>query len=497
MARQATRLRAQRPLPGAPTSLACAVGSPAAVTPHISPDSRRRSPEALCDPPYRPTGGNATRDLFALLKPQRYRSSPAWRWSNSSIESQDPIDAALVPPLKRSGDVRHTLTALPALPELSLLLRREPCPCVPLHTHTSSSGKIRRCCVDRLNSLPKADVTTINVSMLCRCGTVGQLHEPYPSRGRWISSQFSRTPATLALFISRSARLRAPRTCRRRRPLSRERRCRGGSLFSQLILWRSMNDPREVRRAVRHGEHSGHTAGLAPGYVQGNVCILPREYAEEFALFCERNPKPCPLLAASQPGEAQLPSLGKDLDIRTDVPRYRVFRNGERVEDVGDIRALWREDLVAFVLGCSFSFEQALLEAGLRLRYLEEGKNVPMYRTSIDTAPAGRFRGKLVVSMRPFKPADAIRAIEITSRYPRVHGAPVHLGRPDLIGIEDLARPWAGDPTEVREDELPLFWACGITPQSVLLDARPSLCITHAPGHMLVTDLTNASLASP
>jgi uncharacterized protein YcsI (UPF0317 family) len=205
-----------------------------------------------------------------------------------------------------------------------------------------------------------------------------------------------------------------------------------------------MDDPREVRRAIRRGEHSTHTAGLAPGYVQGNVCILPREYAEE----------------------------------------------------VGDIRALWREDLVAFVIGCSFSFEQALLAAGLRLRYVEQGTNVPMYRTSIDTAPAGRFRGKLVVSMRPFRPADAIRAIEITSRYPRVHGAPVHIGRPDLIGIEDLARPWAGDPTKVREDELPLFWACGVTPQSVVLDARPSLCITHAPGHMLVTDLVNTSLAS-
>src|SRR5712691_23910 len=220
----------------------------------------------------------------------------------------------------------------------------------------------------------------------------------------------------------------------RRLPSPREF-CRGGSLLFQPISWRSMSDPREVRRAIRRGEHSGHTAGLAPGYVQGNVCILPREYAEEFALFCERNPKPCPLLAASQPGEAQLPSLGEDLDIRTDVPRYRVFRDGEPVEDVGDIR--------------------------------------------------------------PFKPADAIRAIEITSRYPRVHGAPVHLGRPDLIGIEDLARPWAGDPTEVREDELPLFWACGITPQSVVLEARPSLCITHVPGHMLVTDLVNASLASP
>lgn len=256
-----------------------------------------------------------------------------------------------------------------------------------------------------------------------------------------------------------------------------------------------MDNPREVRLAIRRGEHSTHTAGLARGDVQGNVWILPREYAEEFALFCERNPKPCPLLAASAPGEARLPSLGEDLDIRTDVPRYRVYRDGALVEDLLDIRALWREDLVAFVLGCSFSFEQALIDAGLRLRYVEEGKNVPMYRTSIDTASAGRFRGKLVVSMRPFKHADAIRAIEITSRYPRVHGAPVHIGRPDLIGIDDLARPWAGDPTEVHEDELPLFWACGITPQSVVLDARPSLCITHAPGHMLVTDLFNTSLA--
>src|SRR5258708_12714727 len=160
-----------------------------------------------------------------------------------------------------------------------------------------------------------------------------------------------------------------------------------------------MNDPREVRRAIRHGEHSGHTAGLAPGYVQGNVCVVVRECGEELGVFCESNPKPCPLLAASAPGDPRLPSLGDDLDIRTDVPRYRVFRDGERVEDVGDIRALWREDLVAFVLGCSFSFEQALLEAGLRLRYVEEGKNVPMYRTSIDTPPARRFRRQVGVSI--------------------------------------------------------------------------------------------------
>jgi uncharacterized protein YcsI (UPF0317 family) len=255
-----------------------------------------------------------------------------------------------------------------------------------------------------------------------------------------------------------------------------------------------MVHPREVRQSIRAGRHRGHTAGLAPGYVQGNLCILPRQYAADFQAFCERNPKPCPLLAMAAPGDPRLPSLGEDLDIRTDVPRYRVFRNGVLQEEIENLNRVWRDDLVTFVLGCSFSFEEALMKAGLRLRYVEEGRNVPMYRTSLDTVPAGPFRGKLVVSMRPFRPADAIRAIEITSRYPRVHGSPVHLGDPRLIGIEDLEKPWAGDPTEVREDELPLFWACGITPQSVVLEARPSLCLTHAPGHMLVTDLENASL---
>ena len=256
-----------------------------------------------------------------------------------------------------------------------------------------------------------------------------------------------------------------------------------------------MNDPREVRRAIRAGRHRRHTAGLARGYVQGNVCILPREYAAEFRAFCEANPKPCPLLAMSAPGDPLLPALGEDLDIRTDVPRYRVFSDGTLIEEMQDLRNLWRDDLVTFILGCSFSFEEALMAAGLPLRYVEQGRNVPMYRTSIDTVPAGRFHGKLVVSMRPFTPAHAIRAIEITSRYPRVHGAPVHIGSPEAIGIRNLDEPWAGDPTEVRDGELPLFWACGITPQSVVLEAKPSLCITHAPGHMLVTDLENASLA--
>jgi len=255
------------------------------------------------------------------------------------------------------------------------------------------------------------------------------------------------------------------------------------------------SDPRAVRRAARSGAHAGHTAGLAPGYVQGNVCILPRDYADDFFVFCQRNPKPCPLLAASDPGDPRLPALAADLDIRSDVPSYRVFRDGEPAGDVPDIRELWRDDLVAFVLGCSFSFEEALVDAGVPLRHIAEGKNVPMYLTDVDTAPAGPFRGKLVVSMRPFTPANAIRAIQITSRFPSVHGAPVHIGRPELIGIEDIDEPWVGDRTEVRNDELPVFWACGVTPQSVVRQARPPLCITHTPGHMLVTDLRNASLA--
>jgi uncharacterized protein YcsI (UPF0317 family) len=257
-----------------------------------------------------------------------------------------------------------------------------------------------------------------------------------------------------------------------------------------------LRDPRAARRAIRAGTHARHTAGVAPGYVQGNLCILSREYAQDFQTFCKRNPKPCPLLAMSAPGDPRLPSLAADLDIRTDVPSYRVFRDGEPVEDLPDIRHLWRDDLVAFVLGCSFSFEEALIEAGVPVRHIAQGRNVPMYLTSIDTTPAGPFRGKLVVSMRAFTPANAICAIEITSRYPRVHGAPVHIGKPELIGIENLAQPWVGDATEVHDDELPVFWACGVTPQSVVRNARPPLCITHTPGHMVVTDLTNASLVS-
>jgi uncharacterized protein YcsI (UPF0317 family) len=256
-------------------------------------------------------------------------------------------------------------------------------------------------------------------------------------------------------------------------------------------------DPRALRLAARHGSFGGVTAGLAPGYVQGNVCILPKEFADDFRLYCERNPKPCPLIGVSEPGDPRLPSLGGDLDIRTDVPRYRVFRGGQLSDEIADIRDLWSGDMVAFVIGCSFSFEEALAEARVPLRYVSEGKNVAMYLTSIETEPAGPFRGPMAVSMRPLTAENAIRAIQITSRYPRAHGAPVHIGKPELIGIADLDRPFAGDRIEVRPDELPVFWACGITPQAAVLRAKPPICITHAPGHMLVTDRKNSEWALP
>jgi uncharacterized protein YcsI (UPF0317 family) len=256
----------------------------------------------------------------------------------------------------------------------------------------------------------------------------------------------------------------------------------------------AIESPAEARRIIRAGEYSGHTAGIAPEFVQGNLCILPAELALEFAAFCQRNPKPCPLIGMGAPGDPALPDLG-DIDIRTDVPRYRVFRQGELIDEPTDIGKYWSGDLVTFVLGCSFSFEQPLLQEGLRLAHIERDSTVPMYRTSIDCAPAGRFQGKMVVSMRAFRPADAIRAVQVTSRFPAVHGAPVHIGKPELIGIADLARPDEGDAVPVHDDELPVFWACGVTPQSVIATVKPDFCITHYPGCMIVTDRRNSSLA--
>jgi uncharacterized protein YcsI (UPF0317 family) len=250
-----------------------------------------------------------------------------------------------------------------------------------------------------------------------------------------------------------------------------------------------------VRLAARSGALDAPTSGLAYGYVQGNLAILPHDYAEDFLRFCQANPKPCPLLGVSEAGDPAIPALGADLDIRTDIPRYRVWRDGEPVDEPRDLKSVWRDDLVSFVLGCSFSFEEALLAADVPVRHIALKRNVPMYRTNVQTQRAGRFHGPLVVSMRPMKPADAIRAVQITTRLPAVHGAPVHLGFPETIGITDLAKPDYGDAVPVAADELPVFWACGVTPQAAIAAARPPFAITHAPGYMLVTDLKNAQLA--
>jgi uncharacterized protein YcsI (UPF0317 family) len=252
---------------------------------------------------------------------------------------------------------------------------------------------------------------------------------------------------------------------------------------------------RAARLAIRRNAHGGPTSGLAPGFVQANLAILPAKLAQDFLYFCQRNPKPCPLIGVSAPGDWRVPALAEDLDIRTDLPRYRVWRDGMLVDEPNDLLASWRDDLVTFAIGCSFSFEQALLEDGIELRHITCDCTVPMYRTSVETAPAGPFHGPLVVSMRPMKPADAIRAVQITTRFPSVHGAPVHLGKPELIGIADLGAPDYGDPVPINDDEIPVFWACGVTPQSVIAAARPEFCITHYPGAMLVTDRRNSEFA--
>jgi uncharacterized protein YcsI (UPF0317 family) len=259
---------------------------------------------------------------------------------------------------------------------------------------------------------------------------------------------------------------------------------------------RAMNVERAsaLRAAIRTGAHAGLTTGLAPGMVQANLVVLPADWAEEFRDYCARNPKPCPLLAMTAPGNPALPDLGKGIDIRSDLPRYNVFRDGVLTEEVTDIQDLWRDDFIGFALGCSYSFEAALLDAGLRLRHHDQKVKVPIYRTDIDTVPAGRFHGPLVVSMRPFGPFDAVRAIAITARCEKVHGAPVHVGDPAAIGVDDIARPWSGSALRLESDDVPVFWACGVTPQAVMEQARPPIAITHKPGHMLITDLRNADL---
>jgi uncharacterized protein YcsI (UPF0317 family) len=253
--------------------------------------------------------------------------------------------------------------------------------------------------------------------------------------------------------------------------------------------------PKEIRERIRRGEWRRPTAGCASGYVQANLVILPRDLAYDFLVFTHRNPKPCPLLEVTDPGSAEPRRVAPGADLRTDLPRYRVFRDGVLAEEVTDLRGLWRDDLVAFLLGCSFTFEAALLRADVPVRHLEEGCNVPMYITRVPCAPAGLFEGPLVVSMRPIPPEKVARAATVTARFPAVHGAPVHVGTPEALGIRDLGRPDFGDPVTIRPGEVPVFWACGVTPQAVAMRVKPPLMITHAPGHMFVTDLPDEALA--
>ena len=249
----------------------------------------------------------------------------------------------------------------------------------------------------------------------------------------------------------------------------------------------------EVRQACREGSWTGPTPGLAPGFAQANLVILPQEWAWEFLLFCQRNPQACPLMDVTEPGAVAPSKAAPQADLRSDLPKYRVWRDGELVAEPGDISGLWRNDFVSFLIGCSFTFESELMRSGLGVRHIDEGCNVPMYRTNVPCRPAGRFSGPLVVSMRPYQPADAIRAVQVTAAFPGSHGPPVHLGFPEAIGIQDLSRPDYGDAVTVRPGELPVFWACGVTPQAVLQSARLPLAITHSPGCMFVTDLRDSA----
>lgn len=251
-----------------------------------------------------------------------------------------------------------------------------------------------------------------------------------------------------------------------------------------------------LRQLIRSEDFTDNTSGVAKGCVQGNIVILPKDWASDFLQFCQFNPKPCPLIGMStNAGDFILPELGQDIDIRSDVPGYRLFENGLLKQELTSIKHLWRDDLVTFILGCSFSFEEALIADGLEIRNISENKNVPMYRTNLACKSAGRFTGEMVVSMRPMLAKNAIRAIQICSRFPSVHGAPIHFGDPKLIGIDDINSPDYGDAVTIHDNEVPVFWACGVTPQLVLEQTKPPFCITHSPGKMLVTDIVNSTLA--
>ncbi|OOR91051.1 DUF1445 domain-containing protein [Moraxella caviae] len=252
--------------------------------------------------------------------------------------------------------------------------------------------------------------------------------------------------------------------------------------------------PKDLRQLFREGCLNCQTSGMSLGYAQANMVVLPQKYAYDFLLFAQRNPKPCPILEVGDVGSPWLQSIAKDCNVASDLPKYRIYEHGKLVGEFDDVQAHWRDDLVAFLIGCSFSFESELLDSGVSVRHIEEGRNVPMYQTNIACNPAGIFSGNMVVSMRPLPPEQIVTAVNITAAMPRVHGTPVHIGNPEYIGITDIQRPDFGEMVTIHEHETPVFWACGVTPQSIVMNSKPDFCITHAPGHMLITDVKNANL---
>jgi len=251
--------------------------------------------------------------------------------------------------------------------------------------------------------------------------------------------------------------------------------------------------PAQVRALIREGKIDFPTAGMCAGYAQANLVILPPDYAGDFETYTQRNPFPCPVLEVVR-GTPLTRTMGQDANICTDIPRYRVYENGVFTRELTDASSWWREGYVGFLIGCSFSFEEALMNAGIEIRHITQGRNVPMFKTNIQTVQAGPFQGPMVCSMRPMTPENAQRAYDITSQMPNVHGAPVQIGDPEAIGVTDLMKPDYGEAVDIRPGEVPVFWPCGVTPQAAVENARPPVAITHAPGHMFITDILNREL---
>lgn len=253
--------------------------------------------------------------------------------------------------------------------------------------------------------------------------------------------------------------------------------------------------PAQLRALFRNESLVLPTAGLCPDYVQANLAILPGAYAEDFAEFIRKNPKPCPLLEVITGDVPISKTIAPGSDITRDFPLYRVYRHGEPQEDIPDGSHLWTPDMAAFMIGCSLTFEASLVRGGIPLKHYEQNKRVPMYNTDIPCVPSALFYGNYVVSMRPVKRELVPLAVSITEKMDYAHGAPVQLGNPEEIGIFDIEHPDYGDPLEIADDEIPVFWACGVTAQAAAQQTKPEIMISHSPGYMLITDIRISDLS--